>query len=329
MTSRSSPGARIAYLLAALALCLSAGLVITGIERLLAAARPTLEREPSAARSPELATETPFAEELGRRILARNMFDSRTGPLTWAESSTAMPPQVAARPPDAAATARSRCEGDLRLLGTIVVHRAPERSLVAVRAGKATHILRVGESAGGIRLLAMGPTLAYLATPGTTACTLPLLLSQAERSELARRSAAPLKPANKAKAPRRRRAKSLFSEQELVAAIRGEGEGRFVVARPFLEGALGKEMTSRPSGRFVPAVVQGRRLGMKVYGIRRSSLLSHLGLRNGDIVRSLNGLDVTSADGLLSAYALVRERDSFTLALQRAGKPQVLEYRLE
>jgi len=65
--------------------------------------------------------------------------------------------------------------------------------------------------------------------------------------------------------------------------------------------------------------------GARLDGIAPGSLLDALGLRNGDVVRSVNGLDVSTAEAALPAYARLRAARHFVLALERGGRPTTID----
>jgi len=65
--------------------------------------------------------------------------------------------------------------------------------------------------------------------------------------------------------------------------------------------------------------------GARLDGIAPGSLLDALGLRNGDVVRSVNGLDVSTAEAALPAYARLRAARHFVLALERDGRPTTID----
>ena len=81
-----------------------------------------------------------------------------------------------------------------------------------------------------------------------------------------------------------------------------------------------------PSARIFPEVVHGRTVGVRVGGIAPDSVLTALGLQNGDVLQRVNGYDVTSPDRCLEAYATVRQQDRLVLQLQRGGRLTLLEY---
>ena len=82
------------------------------------------------------------------------------------------------------------------------------------------------------------------------------------------------------------------------------------------------------TARVIPHEQGGRTVGVKLYGIRRSSLLGRLGIQNGDMLRTINGYDMTAPDSALEAYARLRNADRITINLQRRGQDQTIDYQI-
>ncbi len=96
---------------------------------------------------------------------------------------------------------------------------------------------------------------------------------------------------------------------------------------------LVEELTSDQlmrSARIIPKLEGGKVVGMKLYGIRRSSVVGALGFMNGDTVTAINGLPVTSPDALLEAYSKVTPKPGAetTVEVLRRGRPITLRYRV-
>jgi type II secretion system protein C len=211
-----------------------------------------------------------------------------------------------------------RCAPGLRLHGSIVVAGHPEESIAALSTGRGTVLLHVGQDFEGARLDALRIDRAYVVRGGS-ACFLPLYLPLAERP----RAQAPL-----AKGTSLSRA-SAFTQDELARGVRKIGTDRYAVASNFLRGGLAKAAATRRLGRFVPAFDDRRQIGMRVVGVSRGTLLSHLGIRSGDILRALNGVSLSKPDGLLEAFQLLPSSTRLSLTLQRSGQPRTLEYEVE
>lgn len=83
------------------------------------------------------------------------------------------------------------------------------------------------------------------------------------------------------------------------------------------------------AARVMPVSEAGRVVGIKLLGIRRDTLLEKLGLRNGDILRTINGLEIATPDAALQAYAQLRSATQLSIALLRRGVALTLEYRVQ
>ena len=101
---------------------------------------------------------------------------------------------------------------------------------------------------------------------------------------------------------------------------------RLNVTRQLLDRALLAQGSLFRTARLIPQEENGRVTGMKIYGIRRSSLLGRLGVQNGDTLRTINGFDLTSADSMVEAYTRLRTSPDFSLAVVRRGEPATIEY---
>ena len=70
-------------------------------------------------------------------------------------------------------------------------------------------------------------------------------------------------------------------------------------------------------------------VGVKLYGIRRNSLLGKLGLQNGDLLRTINGFEMSSPDTALEAYSKLRTSNNLSVAVVRRGRPMNVEYDIQ
>jgi len=68
---------------------------------------------------------------------------------------------------------------------------------------------------------------------------------------------------------------------------------------------------------------------MEVRAVREGSVLNRMGLRSGDVVKSVNGIDVSTPLGLLDVLRSAREADTVTLTILHEGKERALRYMIE
>jgi type II secretory pathway component PulC len=85
------------------------------------------------------------------------------------------------------------------------------------------------------------------------------------------------------------------------------------------------------SMRVVPAMVDGKVAGFKLYAIRSRGTFSAswLGLKNGDLVTAIDGTSLASVEDALAAYGKLREAKTIVLELERKGRPLSLTYTFE
>jgi general secretion pathway protein C len=323
---RDHPRKRWLLSLAAILGTLGAGsiFVAEGLSKLLTNPSTILSDAALADRNTS-PVRTAMARQLAERVLARNIFDSTTGPLSW-DGTTPPPPLTKPQAPIGNGEPPPRCGGGLRLVASIVNAAHPERSFAAVRREDKTHLLALGGQLDDLTLFALRPTRAYLHAKAGSLCFLPVFLSANERPTLETKAPAPRvaheeKPKPKSKQP-------LFSKEELERGVTPVGRGGYAVARELLLRAL-KDPGSAGAGAQFRAVERDGATGMEVRSVRNGSPLKAMGIQNGDVVRSLNGADLTTPVGLLTALRTVRESDTVTLTLVRDNVTQSIQYLLD
>jgi|GEM_PF-2760223 len=103
-----------------------------------------------------------------------------------------------------------------------------------------------------------------------------------------------------------------------VTGVERVGERAWEVRRDTVESVLSNPMRTLASLRVMPAQEGGRALGMRVRGVARTPLAA-LGIEDGDVIRSVNGLELTSPDGMLEAWVRLRSSDRLRVEILRGG----------
>ncbi len=89
------------------------------------------------------------------------------------------------------------------------------------------------------------------------------------------------------------------------------------------EGAPANLMTQ---ARIIPHMEAGQVVGLRLYGVRPTSLLASLGFQNGDTITHVDGQPVTGMEMLLESYARHRDFERLTVEITRRGQPITFTY---
>jgi len=270
--------------------------------------------------------------ELGEAVLTRNIFDSQTGAIEW----LAPPPPPPVVDPTKEGTDGSDpsvgdplgepafCAPGMRLIAALVDTRRPERSVATIETGGKPLLFRPTADVGGAELVGIREHRVFLRPAGKQLCQLAMFAPPQAVTPPPPPPVAAAVPAPSEERPPPH--KSSLTEEELNAGITAVSETNYNVSRQLLDKVLGNQAELMRAARVIPYEENGRVVGVKVYGIRRNALLGKLGVQNGDVLRTINGFDLSSPDSALEAYSKLRESDAFSIAMVRRGQPKTMEY---
>jgi len=314
-----------AIILATLGLC--AFFLAQGTTRVLASS--LLASDPAAANAPNALLPKVTPPFLRQRdpviILRRNIFDSARGDLT-AEPRPELSVGLDDQPIEEWDPSKPlpTCTGKLRLVGSVMSRGFPEWSFAAVAGtndGK-TMLYREGSSVDGSRVVSVQAS-SVVVTGSAGACRLVMFKEEGDAVVLAPN------PVPAPVASRLDPRSAGLNDAELDEGIEKITDTKFKIQRTLVDKALANQGSLMKAARVIPHEENGRVIGVKLYGIRRNSLLGRLGVRNGDMLRTINGFDMTSPDTALEAYSRLRTADKLTLAVKRQNNEMTLEYDIE
>lgn len=101
--------------------------------------------------------------------------------------------------------------------------------------------------------------------------------------------------------------------------------GRYAIARDAVDCLLAQPTLMRPV-RIVPEARDGRVIGVRVLRVDPEGAMHRLGLRSGDVLLRVNGMDIASPDHCLTAYSRLRHGGILTVDLLRGGRSTELRY---
>jgi general secretion pathway protein C len=119
---------------------------------------------------------------------------------------------------------------------------------------------------------------------------------------------------------------STSSKESGSVQVREVGEGTYEVSRQEFESATNNMGTLLTQARIVPNLSEGQVDGYKVFAIKKGSLYEKIGLQNGDVIKNINGINISSPEKALQLFQDLRNESAFAVELTRNGQPMTLNY---
>jgi general secretion pathway protein C len=262
----------------------------------------------------------------GQPILGRNIFDSQTGPL----DGSAPPPAATSAAPETPAVETPLadlsddappCEAGRVVL--ISASEDPSWSFAAMEDGSGkAQLRRNGQEFNGQIIRAMAWNRVWLEQSGKQ-CQLKL----GDKSK----GAATPKPAAPGAAKEAAAATPGNGgiSAELASKIHKVTDTEFNVERSVIDEILENQAELMKSARIVPDKQGDKVMGIRLFGIRSGTLLSTLGLKNGDRLDSINGFDMADPQKALEAYGRLRTADALKVKINRGGSPVNIDFKIQ
>jgi general secretion pathway protein C len=262
-------------------------------------------------------------------IIARNPFDSVTGPLypKPEEAVVPTPTELVVTDPLGA----PGCDGVQVFI--VTESTDPLWSVAALQGPGEPHprMRRVGDDVGGKQVAFIGfnprensPSVWFQG--GASLCQ--TLLFKTQGAPQAAPAAAPVAPAPSEAAPPPSRGASPLPA-DIASKIQKVSDTEFNVDRSVVDKILENQADLMRSARIVPESKDGKVVGIRMFGIRPDTLLGTLGMQNGDRLESINGFNMSSPEKALEAYARLRTASNLNVKLNRRGSPVSIDYRIK
>ncbi|MDZ4785108.1 MAG: type II secretion system protein N [bacterium] len=104
------------------------------------------------------------------------------------------------------------------------------------------------------------------------------------------------------------------------------GENEFIIDNGELNKALENLPLLLQQARAVPYFKNGQSVGLRLFAIKPDSLYTKIGLKNGDIMMSINGKSLADLSEAIKLFETLKEERSFTLALERNRETREFKY---
>jgi general secretion pathway protein C len=269
---------------------------------------------PKRARKP-VSPSRSSTDKSAQPILSRNAFDSVTGPLDGSSQPIgALPPPRVSNEGDPYED--EDCAGIT--VSMLVASDDPTWSFASLSGAEGPGLRREGDQVGSMTVHHIGwypdapdalPRVWMM--DGGRRCVVPQGAPGAKPAK--KTAAATPPPASTSKS------KSKVPE-EIASKINKISDTEFVVERSALETIMENPMSFAGSLRTRPTDK-----GVRLSGIRNDSLFNMLGLKNGDVIKSVNGFPLNDPEKALGALAKMRTASKLNFAIERGGTPKAID----
>jgi type II secretion system protein C len=231
--------------------------------------------------------------------------------ITWSDG-TVLGPRLQPGEPET--------ELPLTLLATMQAE-PQDLSMATIAHGETAHagLFSVGEEVlPGVSIHTIGSGVVHLSHAGSVE-----YLALEERHKPPAKQTKKKKKKKKPKKPKKKPKHALPGAED---AVQCDGKTSCVIERAFVDKLIGNPALVAKQVRIRPSRKDGQMQGYKVYGVRKGSLPALLKLRNGDLIKSINGKALDSMDAAMSMFHQLRNASHLRITVERRGKPLEMNY---
>jgi general secretion pathway protein C len=263
----------------------------------------------------------------GSDILSRNPFDSITGPVGAKVPSPKSSATHDERP--AASSAKGnvppRCSsGEVSLIAGAL---DPAYSFAVIKTGSESKMRRIGDEVDGKKVESIHGESVVLASGTGDRCRLtmhdeveaPVGTGKAGRSATSSTTSA----TSMTSGAEDDTTSSSATKRGPIPGLRRVSDTEYVIE----ENAEQKLTQMRKAFTTSAKVVDGQ--GLRLYRAAQTTILGHLGLKKGDIVKTVNGFDMSALDQSTEAYEKLTSAKNVQMVVEREGKPVTIDVKVE
>lgn len=125
-----------------------------------------------------------------------------------------------------------------------------------------------------------------------------------------------------------RRVRARGGTRDAGSAIRSLSPGAFQVSRSLLRSRMGGMSAILRATKFTPHVVDGKVRGLRVSGVDKIPGASLIGIRNGDVIESVNGHTLSSLPKAYQVFQKARRQSFVNVGLLRGKQRRTLSFRV-
>jgi general secretion pathway protein C len=110
------------------------------------------------------------------------------------------------------------------------------------------------------------------------------------------------------------------------SGVASVGADEFIVEEAELDKGLENLPLLLTQARAVPYFKEGRSVGLRLFAIKNGSLYEKIGLKNGDILKAINGNNLGDISQALKLFEQLKQERSINLVLEREKQDREFKY---
>ena len=263
-------------------------------------------------------------QQLATKIVDRNIFNSNppsdAEELASEEDTDADKTEIEEQVPPGPDDPCDASAADLKGSVTMVASPA-EWSMAVLTASRKERLVKVGDLFEGTEVVAIHRHRVVLRRAGQFEC---VYIEKQVKKKSDRSKASPSYSSSRSSA--KTKGSKLAKIRE---SITKKGPGQYEVERSMLDEQLEDLSTLSRQARVIPHYVKGKTEGFKIVGVRPNSLYSELGIRSGDILKGVNGEQISSPTKALEFLEALKTTSQVTIDIERRNQKKTFEYEIK
>lgn len=280
---------------------------------------PSSEPESGAEKLAARASQAGNPQDWANNIIERNLFNAE--PVSAEADAGPAEPQLPDHVPDEKDPNCKKSDGRLGLLATMVADPR-DWSMAVVNDGESpdNRLVKEGQPVGEYTISAIYRERMVVARGGQYECV--------DLGQQGQKGAGPSGPATY-NAPPPVSSTGPADGADAAKGVTKTGENAYKIDREMLNEKLNNLEELARQARVIPHYRDGKPQGFKLVGVRPGSLYSHIGIRSGDVLKSVNDEEISSPNKALEMYEKLKNSAKVTVEIERRGRPVTLSYDIQ
>ena len=106
------------------------------------------------------------------------------------------------------------------------------------------------------------------------------------------------------------------------------GEREYLLDRSKVQKSIENPEKVLTDARLLPNIIEGKQEGFKISEVVPDGLYHSLGLKNGDILLNINGLEISNPEVAIQAMSALKGMNRINLDIMRSGENMTIDYQM-